>query len=433
MQLRDTLRMARDNLSRARLRTTLTTAGVAIGTAAVVTLVAVGTGTQAWAVSQANTFGTLTTAIVLPQDATSRTPLAKSNGELSQVLTPSTVRTVTTFAAVRRVAGLLTLPPLRLQAGSTTDDLAAVGIAPLAAAQLSGVTLVTPLDPDTGDGVLVPDTAARALLGRHVTLTAGGDVCCAAAGSGVVVAGPAQHFAARVIGVYAGGSWQSPDPRVRASAGPTLLVSGSLAARIDGQVRGLSADTYLNRLGYDLLVVHTADARQTSAIAGKISALHYQVLDRSDLLAQLQTAFAVLTAGLGGIGGIALLVAAIGIANTLIMTILERTREIGIMKALGAEPGTVRRIFLVETALIGLLGGAGGLVLSVLVGVAGNAAFRHWLASQAVTNGPRALFIIPTWLGAGALVLAVAVSVLAGALPSQRAVRLDPLEALRYE
>jgi putative ABC transport system permease protein len=301
MQLRDTLRMARDNLSRARLRTTLTTLGVAIGTAAVVTLVAVGIGTRAWAVSQANTFGTLTTAIVLPQDATSRTLTPKSNGQPTHVLTPSTVRTVAHLAAVRQVTGLLTLPPLRLQAGTSTDDLAAVGVAPLADVRLSGVTLVTPLDPDTGDGVLVPDTAARtlglspgALLGRHVTLTAGGDVCCAAAGSGLVVASPAQHLAARVIG-------------------------GSLAARMDGRVRCLSAATYLNRLGYDLLVVDTNDARRTPAIARTISAWHYQVLDRSDLLAQLQTAFAVLTAVLGGVGGIALLVAAIGIANTLIV------------------------------------------------------------------------------------------------------------------
>jgi ABC-type lipoprotein release transport system permease subunit len=128
-------------------------------------------------------------------------------------------------------------------------------------------------------------------------------------------------------------------------------------------------------------------------------------------------------------------VAAIGIAITRIMTILERTGEIGIVKALGAEPGMVRRLFLVETALVGPLGGAIGLVLAALASVAGNAIFRIWLKNAGVTERIGALVSIPLQLVVGALVLvlAVVVSLLAGAWPSRRAVRLQPLEALRYE
>ena len=117
----------------------------------------------------------------------------------------------------------------------------------------------------------------------------------------------------------------------------------------------------------------------------------------------------------------------------MIMTILERTREIGIMKALGAKPSMVRRLFLVETALVGLLGGAIGLVLAALASVAGNAIFRLWLKNAGVTEKIGALFSIPLQRVVGALVLAVVSSVLAGAWPSPRAVRLQPLEALRYE
>jgi len=72
----------------------------------------------------------------------------------------------------------------------------------------------------------------------------------------------------------------------------------------------------------------------------------------------------------------------VGIANTMIMTILERTREIGIMKALGAEPGTVRALFLTETALVGILGGVAGLALAFVSTALGNMVFHHWLASQ---------------------------------------------------
>ena len=86
----------------------------------------------------------------------------------------------------------------------------------------------------------------------------------------------------------------------------------------------------------------------------------------------------------------------------MIMTILERTREIGIMKALGAEPGMVRRLFLMETALVGLLGGAIGLVLAALASVAGNAIFRIWLRNAGVTEKVGALFSIPLQLVVGA-------------------------------
>ncbi len=161
--------------------------------------------------------------------------------------------------------------------------------------------------------------------------------------------------------------------------------------------------------------------------------MRYQVFDRADLLAQVHTVFSILTTGLVALGGIALLVAGIGIVNTMIMTILEQTREIGVMKALGAESGVIRRMFLVETALVGLLGGLGGAALAALSGLAGNAVFHAWLKGQGVTDAPGSLFIMPRALIAGALALAVLVSLLSGALPSRRAVRLQPLDALRYK
>lgn len=107
--------------------------------------------------------------------------------------------------------------------------------------------------------------------------------------------------------------------------------------------------------------------------------------------------------------------------------------SIGITKALGAEPATVRWIFLVESALAGVAGGVVGLVLAELAGVAGNAIFHLWLRGQGLTDTVSNLSVISVQLIIGALLLAVLVSLLAGAWPSRRAVRLQPLEALRYE
>jgi putative ABC transport system permease protein len=429
MRLTDILALARDNLSRARLRTLLTAMGVAIGTAAVITLISVGNGVESFTITRAASFGQLTLMRIEPSTAATRKVAARFHA-----LTARTVRTVQGFPHVHDIYTYLAMPSLRLSVGSRHVDLPAAAQSPLT----TTLTMVGRYAGEGSDGVLVPDTAAQALgmspsalIGRRVTLTAGASVCCSSNSGGIVVLGADRHFAARVAGVYNASSWA--DPTRDGKAGAELLLASALGARIDGVLHNESATTYLNTQGYDLMYVHTDDARQTSAVADKVRALNYQVFDRSDLLAQVHTVFAILTAGLGGIGGIALLVAGVGIANTMIMTIMERTREIGIMKALGAEPGMVRRMFLVETALVGLIGGLGGIVLSTFGSVVGNAIFRAWLRSQGVTDAPSSLSLLSLGLIAGSLALAVAVSLIAGAWPSRRAVQLQPLEALRYE
>lgn len=432
MRFVDMLGLARDNLSRARLRTALTATGVAIGTAAVVTLISVGNGAESFFINRAASFGQLTLAEVQPYTAATR-----EAGRAFHALTPATVRAIARLPHVDQVYSALSLPPLRLTMGARSRDLPAAGQSPLT----TTLTMVTHLVPGVAEGVLVPDTLARswhvapsALLGRAVTLTAGGSVCCSsAAGNSIVVLGPDRHFAARIAGVYQGTSWSSPGGLKVDASTPPLLLTTALGAQIDGRLHNMLGSAYLNRQGYDLVFVHSDDARQSAAIAHSITAMNYQVFARADLLNQVHIVFTVLTAVLGAIGGIALLVAAVGIANTMIMTILERTREIGIMKALGAEPGTVRALFLVETGLVGLLGGVIGLLLAEAASVIGNAGFRIWLRGQGVTDNVGNISSVSPELIAGAVLLAIVVSLLAGALPSRRAVRLQPLDALRFE
>jgi ABC-type antimicrobial peptide transport system permease subunit len=178
--------------------------------------------------------------------------------------------------------------------------------------------------------------------------------------------------------------------------------------------------------------VVTDDARATADIATKIKALGLVARDRADLPNRIEFFFNIIKGGLGAVGGIALLVATVGIANTMIMTVLERTREIGIMKALGAEPRTIRMLFLTETALNGVIGGVAGLVMAFAASFLLNLGFTRFIESQG-GSVPGPLFVIPPLLVLGALALAIAVSLIGGALPSRRAVRLQPLDALRYE
>lgn len=140
----------------------------------------------------------------------------------------------------------------------------------------------------------------------------------------------------------------------------------------------------------------------------------------------------ILQTMLGSVGGLALLVASVGIANTMVMAVYERTKEIGILKAVGAAPGQIRTLFVIEASLIGLLGGIIGTVLGWLLGKGLNWLILAILRWQDVNMGGT-FFVVPWWLVVGALALATLVGLLAGLYPAARAARLAPLDALRYE
>lgn len=130
---------------------------------------------------------------------------------------------------------------------------------------------------------------------------------------------------------------------------------------------------------------------------------------------------------MGGIAGIALLVGGIGVMNTMYTAVLERTREIGVMKAVGARNSQIMLVFLLESGLMGLMGGALGTGIGALLNFAAVAAAKAALGARVLEYG------ISWWLVLGALGFSFLVGSLAGLLPARAAAKLDPVEALRYE
>ena len=126
----------------------------------------------------------------------------------------------------------------------------------------------------------------------------------------------------------------------------------------------------------------------------------------------------------------ALIVAALGIVNTLLMSVLERYQEIGVCKAVGASEGDLVVLFLAEASMIGLWGGLGGLLLGRR-GLLRPGSRRQRLRPRSGATAPLEVFAFPPWLLAGTVLFAVAVSVVAGVYPALRAARVDPIEALR--
>ena len=184
--------------------------------------------------------------------------------------------------------------------------------------------------------------------------------------------------------------------------------------------------------GYDSAVVRVDDPVALTEVRKRLNEAGFSSFSIVDELEQLRTVFLILDSVLGLLGGISLLVASFGIANTMIMSILERTREIGIMKAIGAEDREIKLIFFVEAAVIGLTGGViGTLVAWGVDGLANRLAYRFILKPQGASYVD--FFSLPIWLSLGAILFALAVSILAALYPAARAARIDPVKALRHD
>lgn len=191
-----------------------------------------------------------------------------------------------------------------------------------------------------------------------------------------------------------------------------------------------------NRDGYPMVVVKVEDVRQVLNITDQIIGMGYQAYTPQSFVQGINSFYVVLQIIFGGVGAIALLVAAIGIANTMTMAILERTREIGLMKAVGATNRDVLSVFLGEAAGIGFIGGLGGIILGWSAGQILNVLALAYLAGQSAQQGgppPTVAVYTPPWLPLFTLVFATVIGLLSGVYPALRAATLVPVNALKYE
>jgi ABC-type lipoprotein release transport system permease subunit len=184
--------------------------------------------------------------------------------------------------------------------------------------------------------------------------------------------------------------------------------------------------------GYESAVIRVDDPVALTQVRKRLTELGFGSFSIVDQLEQIRTVFLIIDSVLGLLGGISLLVASFGIANTMIMSILERTREIGIMKAIGAEDREVKMIFFFEAAVIGLTGGIiGALAAWGIDGVSNRLAYRFILKPQGASFVD--FFSLPPYLWLGAILFALVVSILAALYPAARAARIDPVRALRHD
>ena len=439
MRFFDLITLIFTNLGRRKGRVALTAVGVVIGTAAVIILVSLAIGLQRSATSQLYGISDLTRIEVYPdysEAAMDKIPMPEGNGRAGQVqmITPKTIEDIKAIPGVKEVIardylnGSAVMKYGRLEnwasvIGVSVDNLDVLdytlkeGITELehGTAVIGGWVAKNFYDPQMRPGQEPPEQPE--LLGENIRL-----VISKWTMDGMEVK---KTVNLRIVGVLA---------ETRSESDSFLFVRLDDITPWNEWINGRRINR--NKDGFNNLVVKAYSADEVIDITEEINNLGYMAYASQSYVEGINSFFIVLQIVFGGVGAIALLVAAIGIANTMTMAILERTREIGLMKAIGASNRDVLSIFLGESAGIGLLGGLGGVLIGWLAGQMLNAVALNFLANQAAEGGaavPSAVVVSPPWLLLFALAFSILVGLISGLYPSLRTAALVPVTALKYE
>lgn len=453
MTLNDTFSLSLRNLRQAKLRTALTVLGVSIGIASLAGMVSLGVGLQDQIVGrflQSGVFDSITVTSASPfggRGGFGARGGPRGRGGSGNEPRPSTstlndeaIKKISALENVREAYPNLRVP-LELKSGDFSRGVAAVGV-PMSSKGEGAFQTLSHGEFFSADSdrscMLSLDMAKQiagedpgGLIGKTATLSyaSRGNESTPDAGFQVRRVDLECKIAGIVERDAAGGF--PIDGGLSASG---LMIPLGLARTIDAEIV-TNAQSFLRDAAqpksYASVTVKVKQAQFTQEVEDGIRRLGYGVFSVNDALAGAKSAFIILDIVLALIGSIALAVSSLGIVNTMVMSILERTREIGIMKAIGAGNHDIRRVFLIEASAIGFLGGLLGIVLGWMVGQIINFGANVYIQSQGGTAGT--LFSLPLWLVSGAIAFSVVVSLIAGSYPASRAARLDPIQALRHD
>jgi putative ABC transport system permease protein len=394
MKFLDCLRLALQNLWRVRFRTFLTILGVIIGISAIVLFVSLGLGLQIITTNQIAGIDALTTLTI------SQTP-ATTSMEAGPTLTDKTVAQIKNINGVSRVSESVNMPG-SASIGQTTSGAIAYGIRP----QNSDIETNTLSEGKalSGNGEAIISSALatassddpKSLIGQEI------DIAIIKNVEGLDL--NTENMKLKISGI------ENNDT--------TNIIYTSLSDLY-------TAGGFQN---YSSAKVKVKDRNNVDSVQQEIQKLGFQITTIKDLVDQINKIFLLAEIILGFVGGIGLIVSSLGIVNTMTISLLERTHEIGIMKAIGAADKDIKKIFYTESALIGLFGGTIGVALAVLVGYLFNLAINYLTRSS---SQQLELFVTPWKFAITMMVFAIFIALFSGVYPAYRAKRLVPIDALR--
>ena len=465
MKLGDLTELAARNLREAVLRNSLTTLGISVGVASLVALLSLGVGLQQLvdrSVARAGLFDTI--SVRSRQSA----PFGQPGGgrrnprDAADLAPPRPLDD----AARREIAALPNVlevnPEIRFTAEARHEPISQLvmvsGMAPSSQSSgtLDGLNGHFFSSPDAEEAIIQGDLAKRlvevgqapdSLLGKEISLRfaqrqalpppsqqAPTDAPNQAVGPdeeamGFSIVPSEKKFL--VVGVTPTSESGGQVGFNNAGMYLPLAVAEKLQVVQQGDLRDVARSSAAEGTRYAALTIRANSPTAVAQIESSVTHMGFAAFSLIDVTRNLRTFFAIFDMFLGIFGSLALAVASLGIINTLVMAILERRREIGVLKALGAADRDVRQLFFAEAGVMGLAGGVFGVLLGWAIGRAIQFATMIYLKRQGMN--PPNIWSVPWWLVLGAIAFAIVVSLASGIYPASRAARLDPVEALRYE
>lgn len=427
MSIYDTLRMAIGNLLRRKLRTFLTILGVVIGTTSIIVMVSIGIGINESYKQQISEWGSLQVIEVYKPYS--------YDGNASGQETKLTDETIHKF---RDMEGVETATPVlnqyfQLICGKYVVDASFKGIN-LDSMEAMGYEIVEGRLPNSDDrfGIAVgqslltqfynPKLSWRMrynspspevnIFEDRVKITYDWSWGTSNADKKI------KPYNATVVGVVGGSGEESYS---------VIMDIKDLQKIVDDQNKYYNNKNNTSKGEYQNALVKVADMNDVSKIEQQIKDMGFNTYSLMQYLESMQETTNMLQAVLGVIGAVSLLVAAIGITNTMIMSIYERTREIGVMKVIGASLMDIQKLFLTEAAFIGFFGGLFGIILSFIISFGINSLGAGYF------GGGYSISVIPLWLSLLGLGFATLIGIIAGFFPARRATKLSALTAIKTE
>jgi putative ABC transport system permease protein len=461
MKGRDLTELAVRNLREAVLRNSLTTLGVAVGVASLVAMLSLGVGLQTLASERLNKSGLFDAVFVTsrrgergmrggprngppqkagerrepgkPLDEDARQTLAKLPN-VNEVYPQIRFFTEVRFNGANYATNVLGLPESSKATGSFDKMTGKYFSSPTADEAVLQIEFAKELGQQpaalVGKELLLryaqrEQTSASAIasekdIDKQMDEMMSGGISIVSRDKKLRIVGVTESDPSAGIGGFGGGRVFIP-----------LGVAEGLHVAQPTDVAEFMRDGGSGKPAYMSLTVRTKSPKNVMQVEDAIKKMGFVTFSLLDATRNLRLVFTVFDLFLGLFGSLALTVASLGIINTLVMAILERRREIGVLKALGATDGDVRSLFFAEAGAMGLFGGVFGVALGWLIGQALTWGTTIYLKRQDLPGVK--ISYVPWWLGLGAVSFAIVVSLAAGLYPAARAAKLNPVEALRYE
>jgi putative ABC transport system permease protein len=447
MKLRDMTELAVRNLREAILRNSLTTLGVAVGVASLVAMLSLGVGLQQLATSRLSKSGLFDSIFVTaktnsrgpgagPPATRAAAPKARPLDEAARSELTHLPNVIEVYPQIRFFT------EVRYEGKPFATMVAGMPESSKASGSFDGMQGSFFSSGNADEAILQSEFAKElsaqtsALIGKDLVLRYAERQTIAPqsgnssdTGGGFSVVPKEKHL--RIIGVVdtepASGFGGFGSGRLLIP----LSVAETLRAAQVNDLRDVLRDTSGDKPAYASLTVRVKSPSLVDTTEAKIKDMGFGAFSLLDASKSLKIFFSVFDLLLGIFGSLALAVATLGIINTLVMAILERRREIGVLKALGAADSDVKQLFFVEAGVMGLAGGVLGVLFGWLIGRALTLGTNIYLKRQDLPGVQ--ISAVPWWLIGGAIGFAVFVSLVAGLYPASRAAKLNPVDALRYE